>query len=267
MTLQKRMPARRGRQLHIPPTVRQHIMKALITSLILLIPLISYGQKNNYSDWFDFNLKAKPKSTKEITLLALPTYFKPDFLEYLNNSLKLNAFVDEYYFDTLGLISKEFHKAPVDTMGQWTDYSKMKVIQYKDSIILINYYSDNSEAWREKRFLDKDGYMRCKIVDSACPDTVMFKRDSNNRIIKKFRSWYCIDYGQKVNTEYALNENGDISLERQINDSISSDNYGPLNNKDLLRYEYIYDTNFNWVIKVTYQDNEIILITQREIKY
>ena len=197
----------------------------------------------------------------------MTTYFKPDFLEYLNNSLKLNAFVDEYYFDTLGLISKEFHKTPPDTMGRWTDYSKMKLILYNDSIILINYYSDRSEAWREKRFLDINGYMRCKIVDSACPDTVMFKRDSNNRIIKKFRNWYCIDYGQKVNTEYELNENGDISLERVLNDSISSDNYGPLRNKDLLRYEYIYDTNLNWVIKVTYQDNEIILITQREIKY
>lgn len=242
-------------------------MKALITLLILSISLISYSQKNNYNDWFDFNLKAKPRSTKEITLLALTTYFKPDFSEYLNNSLKLNAFVDEYYFDTLGLISKEFHKTPADTVGQWTDYSKMKLILYNDSIILINYYSDRSETWREKRFLDINGYMRCKIVDSACPDTVVFKRDSNNRIIKKFRNWYCIDYGQKVNTEYELNENGDISLERVLNDSISCDNYGPSRNKDLLRYEYLYDTNLNWVIKLTYQDNEIILITQREIKY
>lgn len=241
--------------------------KILIAISLMSIPLLNYGQKNNYNDWFDLNLKAKPRSTREITLLALTTYFKPDFSAYLNNSLKQNVFVDEYYFDTLGLISKEFHKYSLDTMGRWTDYSEMKLLQYKDSIILTKYYSDGVQAFREKRFLDNNGYIRCKIVDSDCPDTVIFKRDSNNRIVKKYTHWFCIDYGREDNTEYRLNDNADVILERSLNESIANDNEEPLNNITSTRYEYVYDTNLNWVVKVAFQNNEILSITQREIKY
>jgi hypothetical protein len=228
------------------------------------ISLISYGQKNNYNDWFDFNLKAGPRSVKEITLLNLTTFFEPDFTAYLNSSLKLNAIVDEYYFDTLGLVSKEYHKNILDTLGRWIDYSKMDLFQFRDSIIIVSYYSDGDEEWREKRFLDHNGYICSKIIESFCPDTIVFKRDSHNRIIEKYRNWYCIDYGKKENTVYELNDNGDIITERRkeiIADSQEA------NEKSIIRYEYIYDANLNWVIKVTHYDNEILSITQRKLEY
>lgn len=152
-------------------------------------------------------------------------------------------------------------------MGRWTDCSEMKLLQYKDSIVLTNYYSDGVQAWREKRFLDNNGYMSCKIVDSDCPDTVIFKRDSNNRIVKKYRHWFCIDYGREENTEYRLNDNSDVSLERSLNENSATDNEEPLSNMNLISYEYIYDTNLNWVVKVAFQNNEILSISQREIQY
>lgn len=233
----------------------------------MTISFVCNGQNNTYSNWFDLNLKGTPKSIKEIELLSLTEYFKPEFSVYLNNSLKWNSLVNQYYFDTLGVISKEFHKSVLDTTGRWTDYSKMKTLQYEDSIVLINYDSDGDEAWRERRFLDKNKFIRCKIIDSFCPDTVIFERDSNNRIIKEYRSFYCIDYGQKINTVYELNDNGDVKFEKAFIHSIVFDCKEPCNNKSMIRYEYIYDAKLNWIIKVTFMNNEVLSVTQREIQY
>jgi hypothetical protein len=141
-------------------------------------------------------------------------------------------------------------------------------LHYKDSIILINYYSDGDEAWREKRFLDNNGYLSSKIVDSSCPDTVIYKRDSKNRIVEKYRNWFCVDNGQRENTEYELNDNGDVILERSLKHGFAFfDSDESLSNISEIRYDYIYDANLNWVVKVAYQDDEILSITQRELKY
>jgi len=238
-------------------------MKTVFSIIFITIATFSFGQQNKYNDWFDFNLKEKPLNVKEITLFSFTNYIKPDSKLFLNNSLKGEFWIDEYHFDSLGIISKEFHKIVVDTLGHWTDYSKMKLIQHADSIIL---YDPHDNEWKERRFLDNNGHLSRKIVDGFCPDTVIFERDTNGRIIQEYRHYFCIDYGQIVNTTYELNYNGDIKLAKSSSQNISVGNELS-DSKGSMFYDYIYDAKMNWIIKLTLIDNEVLSITQREIQY
>jgi hypothetical protein len=242
-------------------------MKTFIYILLATITLISQGQQCYYSDWIEFNLKENPKSVREISLLSFSDYTKEDFLVYFNNSLKWNFELHEYYFDTIGFISKEFHKYPIDTLGYWRDYSTKKILQDKDSIIITFFDSDGYKTRIETRYLDKYGFISRKIDDCHCPDTVIYTRDFNNRIIKEYRNWYCIDYGQKIYTDFELNDNGDIKYKKEIIYPDQFECEEPCSSILEEKFEYNYDSNGNWIIKITYMNNEILSITQREINY
>jgi hypothetical protein len=219
-----------------------------------------FGQ-NKYNDWFDLNLKGKPKSVKEVSLTSFTDFLTRE----LNASLHSNLEIDEYYFDTLGLISKKFSKDYYETNGYWLDYSKIDILNFQDSIILIDSVSDRHEDWRERKYLDKNQFLKRRVSEIPMfPQTFIYQRDEFNRIIEVDRDSYHIDSGVKIKTIYELNANGDIVCEKNHIEWF----YKKSSFEDkITTYQYVYDTKNNWIIRISITDNGISKITQREIKY
>jgi len=225
------------------------------------------GQKNSYNDWFDMNLKGNPKSVKEISIFPLDDFTNPKLNIYLNSTVNQMLFIDEFYFDSLGIISKEFHKDILDTIGRWIDYKTKKIIQYKDSIIVIGFFPNGQEAWREKRYLEKNEFLRSKIHDFPNIDTTMLERDKNNRVVKSHYHLIGTDSETLIIIDNEFNEKGDIILQKSFNKRFGIMYDTPSVSETVTTFSYIYDSFNNWICKISMRDNNINMITQREIKY
>ena len=238
-------------------------MKHLLTIIFVITNLVCFGQ-NKYNDWFDLNLKGKPKSVKEVSLTSLT-----DFLTFeLNASLNSNLDIDEYYFDTLGLISKKFSKDCYETTGYWLDYSKIDILNFQDSIILIDSVSDRHEEWRERKYLGKNQFLKRRVSEiPMCPKTIIYQRDKFNRITQVYSESYYIYAGLKIKTIYELNANGDIVSEKSHIERSFAPSDKSSSEDEITTYQYVYDTKNNWIIRISITDDTISKITQREIKY
>ncbi|OFX34737.1 MAG: hypothetical protein A2X08_00980 [Bacteroidetes bacterium GWA2_32_17] len=244
-------------------------MKKSLLIIFIISTVLCYGQTNKYNDWFDFNLKGSPKIIKEVSVFSLTDFLNPVLVSFLNSSVKSLFFIDEYYFDSLGVITTEFHKSISDTTSKWQVNRKKTIINYKDSIIKISYIpncKDLVESCREKKKLVENEFVYCKITDCSI-DTVIYERDKNNMIIKIYDHFIGTDFQIISVIENELNENGDIKLQKRI-----SKNWGVMSDKPSIRktittYKYIYDSYNNWILKLSIIDKEINMVTQREIKY
>jgi hypothetical protein len=237
-------------------------MKTLFTLLFLITNFVSYGQ-NKYTDWFDLGLKENPKIVKEIEIFSLSDFLESNMALYYNSSLKSNVFVNEYYFDTRGLISKLYQKDIIDTVGHWLDFSIAHIEHYKDSIIIKR----EAGWWKEKRDLDKNEYLKSKIISSSGYDTIIYLRDGHNWIINEYRHFFSVDFGRITKTAYERNDKGDIIAEKR-----SAESYGvlfkePYIEDNILHYQYVYDAKNNWIVRICIIDNEVSSITQRNIQY
>ena len=243
-------------------------MKTIFTILFVIMTVLCHGQKNNYNDWFDMNLKVKPVSIKEVSIFSLTDFLKPNLKMYLNSTLNQMFFVDEFHFDSNGLISKEYHKNILDTTGRWQDYKTRRLTQYKDSILVTDFYKNSREkSLNEKRYLDEKGFLRRMIRTIPETDTIINERDQNNRIIKSYTSIQGTDTFSIIKIENEYNENGDIKIEKRW-----TRRSGPMYNKPSIEevktfFNYIYDSFNNWIVKVSIIHNEVSIITQRSIKY
>jgi hypothetical protein len=181
-------------------------MKPFLSIIISFTNLICYGQ-NKYSDLFDLNIKGNPKVIREISIMSLADAYK---LNYKDSSLESNLFIDEYYFNSQGIITKEFHKFPY-TSGNWINYSNADIHNYRDSIIMIFNDSHGEKESEERRYLNKSKFLMSKIRNSLLGfDSTLYERDTHNRIVKQYKHWFDIDYGETKMTMFELNENGDI---------------------------------------------------------
>ena len=237
-------------------------MRQLFTILFVITNFVSFGQ-NKYTDWFDLGLKGKPISLKEIEIFSLSNFLEPNMSFYYNSTVKSSVFVKEYYFDTFGLISKLYKKDIIDTSGRWFDLSTGKIEHYKDSIII----TEKEGWWKEKRFLDKNEFLKTKIVGPLGYDTMVFERDSNDRIIKEYRHFYSVDFGKIIKTSYELNDKGDVVLEKKMIKSFNVNYDEPSINDNITNYQYFYDIKNNWILRISIIDNKVSTITQRTIQY
>ena len=237
-------------------------MRQLFTILLMITNFVSFGQ-NKYTDWFDLGLKGKPISLKEIEIFSLSNFLEPNMAFYYNSTVKSSVFIKEYYFDKIGLVSKLYEKNIIDTIGHWFDFSNAKIEQYKDSIII----TEKEGWWKEKRFLDKNEFLKTKIIGPLGYDTVVYERDSNDRIIKEYRHFNSVDFGKIIKTNYELNDRGDIVLERKLIKSFSVYYDEPSIENNITNYQYFYDTKSNWILRIRIVDNKVSTITQRTILY
>jgi len=238
------------------------VTRQLFTILFVITNFVSFGQ-NKYTDWFDLGLKGKPISLKEIEIFSLSNFLEPNMSFYYNSTVKSSVFVKEYYFDTFGLISKLYKKDIIDTSGRWFDFSTAKIEHYKDSIII----TEKEGWWKEKRFLDKNEFLKTKIIGPLGYDTMVFERDSNDRIIKEFRHFYSVDFGKIIKTSYELNDKGDIVLEKRMIKSFNVNYDEPIIIDNITNYQYFYDKKNNWILRISIIDNKVSTITQRTIQY
>ena len=237
-------------------------MKKIITMVFVTFTVLCHGQQNSYNDWFDFNLQGQPKSTKEITIFSLvDTLF---FNETQN--LKRSSTIEEYQFDSIGNIvkkrSKWYLSPPSDN---WIDYSYKDVSNYKDS--LITFYNFCGVKIESKKYFDNYGYLAKEIYNKC--DTSVFSRDSYHRIKTSYMHFYGTDSESIIMTDNEYNLNGDICKENKYvkNFGLSYEESGPSIHENVYDYKYFYDSKNNWIIKVTFENNNISSITQREIKY
>ena len=236
-----------------------------LTILFAILTVLCFGQENKYNDWFDLNLKGKPKSIKEIKVLSLTLTTSKDQESYLDLPFNLMLIIDEFYFDTSGILSKEYHKDHLNKVGRWTNYKIEKISQNGDSIILSCFESNIKMKWREEIQLDSNNFIRSKIVEY---DTIRYERDYLNRITKSKRFLVGVDFPRKIEDEYEYNENGDIKSEKRVIEYLVLNTpEKPSISETTTIFSYTYDSHKNWIVKISMSDNEVSYITQREIKY
>jgi hypothetical protein len=226
--------------------------------LILFTAVSCNNQIKLYNDWFDMNLSGNPKCVKEMTILSLIDSAFPQ-IDSLPNDFTIKH---EYYFDSNGILIKEFQNIWPNPKGDWIEYREY--VNYKDSVIVKGYSTfGNSGSFMEKRLLDKNGYM---IIKTNLRDTIQYLRNSNNKIERKIEHLIGIDSPMDRKTEFKYNDHGDIEFE---NISEIACLFGGKLNKyeDNNRYKYIYDDTGNWIIQICLTDSKINSITQRAIIY
>jgi hypothetical protein len=236
-----------------------------LTILFAILTISCFGQENRYNDWFDLNLKGKPKSIKEITVLSLTLTTSVGQEEYLDLPFNQMLIIGEFYFNPSGILIKEYHKDHFDNAGKWTNYKIERFSQKGDSIVLSCFESNSKMKWQEERQLDSNNFIRCRVVEY---DTIRYERDYLNRIIKSRRFLIGIDFPRKIEVEYEYNENGDIKSTKEVIAYLALNTpEKPSIRETTTFFSYTYDFHKNWIVKVSMSDNEVSTITQREIKY
>jgi hypothetical protein len=256
-------------------------MKHLLIIICLNFSIGLVAQVNPQDDWFDMNLKGKPKKVTNIYTDSL-SYFTN------NNHKKLKkkpfSVIGEYFFDNKGFIIKE--------CDNYFGYSKIKCYDYrtlkrkvdKDTIL---FYSSLKNGGIEKKFkyiLDDKGFLKSKIYYSYTGgDTIQFTRDDKNRIIKSYNVSHGVDSSFKKTNEFQYNDNNDVAFEKEQSENnfgilffeedengkeVASD-YKPSINKNEYKtsYKYTYDKHNNWICKIVLRDGKIKYVIYREIKY
>jgi hypothetical protein len=237
-------------------------MKILFPIFCILLSSSIQAQMSGCNDWFDMNLKNRPKIVKELSLVSFDFFIDPKSSWYQNSSVKQMISIDEYHFDSLGFISKEFHKGISDTIGDWIEYKEY--VKYNDSIVIKGYSTvGNHGSFKEKRLIDKNGYLIGKII---LMDTIQYLRNSKKKIERRYEHLIGIDSPEEKETKFEYNDNGDIIKEISNEEILLPSDPKSAKSKTVTVYQYIYDSNCNWVIRLKIVDNEIVSITQREVK-
>lgn len=168
------------------------------------------------SDWFDMNLKGKPNYIKEVSMFSLIDITSPEFKEYLDSSLHSVILTKEYYFDSLGYISRTIEKSTNYYFDSSNDtlfrYDKH---QYKDSIVQIKYSPDYLLFRKEILRFNENGF--CVRIDysGSVNGFVEYKRDENNRIILSHEDITLRDTRQVTTENFQRNNNGDVVTKDQ----------------------------------------------------
>jgi hypothetical protein len=239
-------------------------MKTLLIAYLFFLSLFCCGQKNRYNDWFDMNLKGNPKTVSEFTIIPLSFIARGDQEKLMNASLSELLIQDEFHFDSLGLISKWFHKNFLKKTGVWYYYKTEDYTRYTDSIILPCLSENGQQQWLEKRYLVKNEFLGIKIIDN---DTTTYERDLLNRILISSGFSVNIDNPKRTIIENEYNNNNDIKTEKRKEDIFTFGSTEHYAQESITTYDYIYDSYNNWILRICKTDDEISTITERKIKY
>lgn len=256
-------------------------MKHLLIIICLNFSIGLAAQVNPQNDWFDMNLKGKPKKITNISTDSLSYFANKN-----HKKLKKERFsdIEEYFFDNKGFISKECYKYSGLSNIICNDYAILKRKIDKDSIIFYNCLKNGGIEKKFKYILDGKGFLKSKIYYSyAGGDSIQFTRDDKNRIIKSYNASHGVDSSFKEIKEFQYNDNNDVAFEKEEKESfigiffveedengkeVASD-YKPdiYKNEYKTSYKYTYDKHNNWICKIALRDGKIKSVTYREIKY
>jgi hypothetical protein len=239
------------------------------------------AQVNPQNDWFDMNLKGKPKKITNISTDSLSYFANKN-----HKKLKKERFsdIEEYFFDNKGFIIKKCDNYFGPSKIKCYDYSALKRKDDKDTILFYNSLKNGGIEKKFKHILDDKGFLKSKIYYSDIGgDSIQFTRDDKNRIIKSYNASHGVDSSFKEIKEFQYNDNNDVVFEKEQSENnfgtlffeedengkeVVSD-YKPYINKNEYKtsYKYTYDKHNNWICKIALRDGKIKHVTYREIKY
>ena len=238
-------------------------MKTLSTILTVLF-FISCTTKQEYSDYFDDNLKGSPKIIEEYEIFSISDLFSDDTLRYTDSSISQLTRITKYTYDSLDSKFIIYQKDFFDSIGHSSVFdSSITRTKYDDSTIITSTRYD----WYQKLIYDKKGFLIYNILINPRTDTTNYIRNNNGIIIKKIEKNYGVDTKNKIIHNYRLNNSNDI-IEEQITKELYYAMFDSVEHiQETFQFDYIYDDVNNWIIKTTNQNGEIIKITQRKIRY
>lgn len=240
-------------------------MKVNLTIFLFLIFTGSYGQKK-HCDWFDMNLKGKPSYVKEISIYSLSDIISPEY-KNLGSTLYNLLAINEYYFDSIGCIKREIHKNYTDNFDSGADtLYKTETISYNDSIVTKKYFSGKQLVSNEVKIFDKTGYLERINLQGFVDGSIIYERDSNHQIKTIIEDLTGIDTSSKTKNILKRNSLGDIIYKKTELELVTALDSSMEIKNTTETYKYIYDINNDWILKTTFYNDSLTLITQRIIK-
>ena len=240
-------------------------MKTCLTILIFLILTNSYGQERYY-DRFDMNLKGKTTYVKEVSVFSLADLTSPEY-DFLDSSLYSLLRINEYYFDSAGWIKREIHHDFTGDSDTATDtLLKHETRFYKDSVVTQSYLRGKQLVFTEVKLLDSEGYLERIKIQGVMGGSIIYKRNANHQIVTILEDLQGIDTRTKKKTTLLRNGKSDVILEKSELELFYAldDNIDKI--VTLEKYRYIYNSDKNWIVKTTFVNDTLTLITQRIIR-
>ncbi len=244
----------------------QNGMKTNLTILLFLIFTSSYGQEKYY-DWFDMNLKGKPTYVKEISIYSLSGLTSKEYEFFLDSTLNNFLAINEYYFDTNGCVSREAHKNFDDDFKIAIDtlYTIKRTV-YTDSIVTKKFFAGKQLVDREVKIFDKNGYLERINLQGYVTGSISYERDSNHQIKTILENLTGIDTRSKTKTSLQRNDFGDVTCKKTESELYTALDNSTEKKESIENYQYIYDSDNNWIIRTTFENDSLTLITQRILK-
>lgn len=241
-------------------------MKRLILFLFVVVTVFSCKRKTLCNDWFDMNLKNKPKSIVEIETFSLMEMYSKDKEMSLDSSLSIWTAKYGISFNRKGRIIEKTVKERGEKSETTFLYKYHKKNKTKYVIEVSEKSAERALTWEESIVRNPETCATMRIVNYPVIDTTYFERDEDNRVIEKKRYLYGADSKSVIKHFYKLNTNGDkvieiVSRKFEFEDGMVSESI------DTLNYDYIYDFANNWIVRIQKEMDKIILITQRTIEY
>ena len=234
--------------------------------LLVAASIFSCKSKPVCNDWFELNLKNKPKSIVEVEMFSLMEMYSKDKKMSLDSSLSIWTSKQEISFNKKGRINEK----TVRERGEKAETTYLYKYEKKNKIKYVVEVTENSAdralQWEEFIVRDPKTCSSMRIVNYPVIDTTYFKRDDSNREVEEMKLLYGAGSKSVVRHSYELNDNGDkiveiVSKKLEFEDGTVSQSV------DTMSFDYIYDFANNWIVRIQKEKDKIILITQRTIVY
>ena len=175
--------------------------------------------------------------------------------------------INEYYFDMNGWVSNEVYKKFFDDYKSDIDtLHTTETIEYKDSIVTKKFLEGKQLIDKQVKILDKNGYLERIILQGYVTGSIIYKRDSKYQIKTIFENLTGIDTSSKTKISLQRNDFGDVTCKKTESELHTALDNSNEKRESIENYQYIYDTDNNWIIRTTFENDSLTLITQRIIK-
>ena len=257
---------REGQALLYAPIEKVHMKHTCTIIILIAIVLGCSDSQLEYNDWFEMNLKNKPAMVKEVSIFSLTDMHSSEHREFFfKKSLQEFTVINAYHFDSLGWITSKYYQSftDLDSIGRW---SKTDMRRVPNGLDFISLDSDSFPPSKTKYFY-KNGFLMKEVYDfPTLRGETVYIRNSKERVIEKRSNNSGVDSQSEVIEKYILNKNNDISSITEIKNLHHAPDFKKII-KNETRYQYLYDENENWIIRLEYTNDTLNRITEREIKY
>lgn len=241
-------------------------MKRLFVLLLVFVSVISCKKKQVCNDWFDMNLKNKPKKVVEIETFSLMEMYSKDKKISLDSSLRIWTAKKEISFNRKGRISEKSIRERGELHETTYIYKYQKRNKDRYAIEVSEKSSERALKWKEFVVRNPNSCSSMRIVNYPVIDTTYYERDLSNRVVEQRKLLYGLGSKSVIRNLYELNDNGDKIVEI-VSSKLEFEDGTISQSEDTLSYDYIYDFADNWIVRIQKQKENIILITQRTIEY